>query len=129
VERNRTLVIEADPERRQQLTQLLVASGFDVTVSADLAAALLEAARSGPPADGQPARRPTLSEIERRYAREILRATGGNKTRAAEILGIDRKTLYRLIGAVPARQAEPAAPANGVDVPAPAAMAGRVNGI
>lgn len=129
MERNRTLVIEADPERRQQLAQLLVASGFDVTVSADLAAALLEAARSGPPADGQPSRRPTLSEIERRYAREILRATGGNKTRAAEILGIDRKTLYRLIGAVPARPAEAAAPANGVDVPAPAVSAERVNGV
>ncbi len=41
--------------------------------------------------------RPTLSELERRYALEILRETGGNKTRAAEILGIDRKTLYRLI--------------------------------
>jgi DNA-binding NtrC family response regulator len=36
--------------------------------------------------------------MERRYASEILRETGGNKTRAAEILGIDRKTLYRLIG-------------------------------
>ncbi|ACL65336.1 transcriptional regulator, Fis family [Anaeromyxobacter dehalogenans 2CP-1] len=127
MERNRTIVIEADPERRQQLSQLLVASGFDVTISADLAAALLEAARAAPSADGQPARRPTLSEIERRYAREVLRATGGNKTRAAEILGIDRKTLYRLIGAVPVRQPDAVAPVNGVD--APAAAAGRVNGI
>lgn len=129
MERNRTIVIEADPERRQQLSQLLVASGFDVTVSADLAAALLEAARATPPSDGQPARRPTLSEIERRYAREVLRATGGNKTRAAEILGIDRKTLYRLIGAVPVRQPDAVAPVNGVDAPAPAVAAGRVNGI
>ncbi len=42
--------------------------------------------------------RPTLDELERRYAAQILQETGGNKTRAAEILGIDRKTLYRLIG-------------------------------
>ncbi|HET6440690.1 MAG TPA: sigma-54 dependent transcriptional regulator [Anaeromyxobacter sp.] len=42
--------------------------------------------------------RPTLAEVERRYAMRILTETGGNKTRAAEILGIDRKTLYRIIG-------------------------------
>ncbi|HEX8909546.1 MAG TPA: helix-turn-helix domain-containing protein, partial [Anaeromyxobacteraceae bacterium] len=42
--------------------------------------------------------RPTLAELERRYAAQILQETGGNKTRAAEILGIDRKTLYRLLG-------------------------------
>jgi two-component system, NtrC family, response regulator AtoC len=41
---------------------------------------------------------PTLAELERRYAAQILSETGGNKTRAAEILGIDRKTLYRLLG-------------------------------
>ena len=39
--------------------------------------------------------RPTLAELEKRYAVQVLRETGGNKTRAAEILGIDRKTLYR----------------------------------
>jgi len=37
----------------------------------------------------------TLDELEREYILETLRATGGNKSRAAEILGLDRKTLYR----------------------------------
>jgi DNA-binding NtrC family response regulator len=37
----------------------------------------------------------TLREIERDYIFEVLRKTGGNKTRAAELLGLDRKTLYR----------------------------------
>jgi DNA-binding NtrC family response regulator len=37
----------------------------------------------------------TLREVEREYILEILRKTGGNKTRAAELLGLDRKTLYR----------------------------------
>jgi DNA-binding NtrC family response regulator len=42
--------------------------------------------------------RPTLEELGRRYARQVLGETGGNKSRAAEILGIDRKTLYRILG-------------------------------
>jgi DNA-binding NtrC family response regulator len=41
--------------------------------------------------------RPTLAELERRYIDLILRETGGNKKRAAEILGIDRRTLYRTL--------------------------------
>jgi DNA-binding NtrC family response regulator len=39
--------------------------------------------------------------VERSYVAEILRETGGNKTRAAQILGIDRKTLYRLLDGCP----------------------------
>ena len=34
-----------------------------------------------------------LSEVETEYIRNVLTSVGGNKTRAAEILGIDRKTL------------------------------------
>ena len=41
--------------------------------------------------------RPTLEELSRRYIELILRETGGNKKRAAEILGIDRRTLYRTL--------------------------------
>jgi DNA-binding NtrC family response regulator len=41
--------------------------------------------------------RPTLAELERRYIDLVLRETGGNKKRAAEILGIDRRTLYRTL--------------------------------
>jgi len=37
----------------------------------------------------------TLRELERKYILEVLRRTGGNKSRAAELLGLDRKTLYR----------------------------------
>jgi DNA-binding NtrC family response regulator len=38
----------------------------------------------------------SLDELERRYLLHVLEATGGNRTRAAEILGIDRRTLYRM---------------------------------
>ncbi len=36
-----------------------------------------------------------LEEVERRYIRRVMAATGGNKTLAAQILGVDRRTLYR----------------------------------
>ncbi|HMX30162.1 MAG TPA: sigma-54 dependent transcriptional regulator, partial [Blastocatellia bacterium] len=40
-------------------------------------------------------RRMTLRELEKEYIVEALRLTGGNKSRAAEILGFDRRTLHR----------------------------------
>ena len=53
---------------------------------------------------GQPVReggiiedRPTLGELERRYIGLVLGECGGNKKKAAEKLGIDRRTLYRAL--------------------------------
>jgi two-component system response regulator HydG len=40
-------------------------------------------------------RNPTLEVIERSYIMYVLQSEGGNKTRAAEVLGIDPSTLYR----------------------------------
>jgi len=40
---------------------------------------------------------PTMEMIERAYIHWVLRSEGGNKTRAAEVLGIDPSTLYRKI--------------------------------
>ena len=37
----------------------------------------------------------TLADLEREYIERVLQAEGGNKTRAAARLGLDRKTLYR----------------------------------
>lgn len=39
---------------------------------------------------------PTLDELERRYLLHVLERVGGNRSRAAEMLGIDRRTLYRM---------------------------------
>ena len=41
--------------------------------------------------------RPTLAELERRYIGVVLAECGGNKKKAAERLGIDRRTLYRAL--------------------------------
>jgi two-component system response regulator HydG len=35
----------------------------------------------------------TLAQFESEYVRDVLASVGGNKTRAAKILNIDRKTL------------------------------------
>ncbi len=36
-----------------------------------------------------------LEELEKRYIERVLKVVGGNKTRAARLLGLDRRTLYR----------------------------------
>ncbi len=42
-----------------------------------------------------PAQMLTLDEMQHRYVRQVLAAVGGNKTQAAQILGIDRRSIYR----------------------------------
>jgi two-component system response regulator HydG len=47
----------------------------------------------------------TMDELERRYIARVLSLVGGNKSRAAQVLGFDRRTLYRKLeryGEVPA---------------------------
>jgi DNA-binding protein Fis len=38
----------------------------------------------------------TLDEVEKRHLARVLKETKGNKVKAAKILGIDRRTLYRM---------------------------------
>jgi DNA-binding NtrC family response regulator len=40
---------------------------------------------------------PTLAELKRRYVRSVLEESGGNVSRAAAILGVDRRSLYRML--------------------------------
>ena len=54
---------------------------------------------------------PSLDVLRLRYIARALERTGGNKTRAADLLGIDRRTLNRILARERARKAAAAAAA------------------
>jgi DNA-binding NtrC family response regulator len=60
-------------------------------------------------ATGVPEELIPLHEVERRYVHQVLDAVGGNKTMAAKILGIDRRSLYRRLDDVQPVQGTPVA--------------------
>jgi DNA-binding NtrC family response regulator len=55
----------------------------------------IRAERKGDLAQTLPSHLP-LAELEKMYIQKILEEAGGNKKKAADILGIDRRTLYRM---------------------------------
>ena len=55
----------------------------------------------------------TMDELERRYILRVLSLVGGNKSRAAQVLGFDRRTLYRKLE----RYGDPASPVSGTSEP------------
>jgi DNA-binding NtrC family response regulator len=56
--------------------------------------------RGGPTAAAPPdliADAPTLEELKVRYIRHVLQRNGGNVSRAAAVLGLERRSLYRML--------------------------------
>jgi len=74
-------------ELENVVQRLMIMSDHEVIEAADLPPMM----RSGLPRDTGFGR--TLAEVETEHIKNVLYAVDGNKTRAAEILGIDRKTL------------------------------------
>ena len=62
--------------------------------------------RAEPLVAERPHANPTLDVIERAYIAWVLQSEGGNKTRAAEVLGIDPSTLYRKLSRYDGEQKE-----------------------
>jgi two-component system response regulator HydG len=65
----------------------------------------------------------TMDELERRYILRVLALVGGNKSRAAQVLGFDRRTLYRKLERYGAAADTPPSPGAKSDPPMPAAPA------
>ncbi len=40
----------------------------------------------------------SLEELQKRHMIRVLERVGGNKSQAAEILGVSRATIYQLLG-------------------------------
>jgi two-component system response regulator AtoC len=81
-------------ELENALARAVAMSQRDVIVPSDLPAVM----QASPPTERSPVDHdwPTLEALERRYIERVLEKTGGNKTAAATILGVDRRTLQRM---------------------------------
>ena len=71
---------------------VIIADGKTVLLKHLPARFLKEKKPDRPPVPGQFA---SLAELEKRYIVEVLEATGNNKSKTAEILGISRAALWR----------------------------------
>jgi len=93
------------PGNVRELEQVIRRTIIDSGALVDAAAAARSLRDIAPSADPKPAAPPaetnneliSLDESEKRHIESVLRATGGNQTQAAYILGIERKTLARKI--------------------------------
>ena len=93
------------PGNVRELEQVIRRTVIDSGALVDAAAAARALRDIAPSAEPKPAAAPvqtdneliSLEESEKRHIESVLRATGGNQTQAAYILGIERKTLARKI--------------------------------
>jgi DNA-binding NtrC family response regulator len=82
-------------ELRNTIERLVASNRGSLVEPSDLPDNIV--APAAPAAVEQPfADLPSLDDLEKRYLLHVLDATNGNRTRAAEILGVDRRTLYRM---------------------------------
>jgi two-component system response regulator PilR (NtrC family)/two-component system response regulator HydG len=82
-------------ELRNAIERAMALSASEAIQVADLPPRIREEGRAAALVSAASRKQVPLRVLERDYILEVLRQVGGNKSRAAEILGLDRKTLYR----------------------------------
>ena len=83
-------------ELENVIERAVVLTGFEVISVGDLPDRIQSyTARHVIVAGADPEELVTLDEVERRYIERVMESVGSNKVRAAQVLGIDRATLYR----------------------------------
>jgi two-component system response regulator HydG len=82
-------------ELQHLIERLVVTSDKEVIEAAAVKMMLEPPSPASSNAHGAFAALPSLRELEQQYIDHVLERTGGNKTKAAEILGIDPSTLHR----------------------------------
>jgi DNA-binding NtrC family response regulator len=80
-------------ELENALARAVAMSERGVILAGDLPPRAVDARSAAPALESD---WPTLDEVQRRYIARVLEHTGQNKTLAANILGVDRRTLQRL---------------------------------
>ncbi len=81
-------------ELRHAVERALVLAERGQVRPADLPPELRQAAAGASPEGGAP---PTLAEVERAHIARVLAQVGGHRARAAQVLGISERNLYRRI--------------------------------
>ncbi len=81
-------------ELEHVIERAVALSSSDTILSDDFPPHVRHAPESAP---RLPTTRMTLDDVKHWYVHKVLEETGGNKLRAAELLGIDRSTLYRIL--------------------------------
>jgi two-component system response regulator AtoC len=94
-------------ELRNCIERAVALTRFEQITVADLPEPIQNYQRSQLVLDlDDPGSLPPLDEVERRYILRVLEAVKGHRMRAAQILGLDRKTLYRKLERYGLREAD-----------------------
>ncbi len=81
-------------ELAHTIESAVIVTSHEIILPDDLPVTLRKSVPAGPASEFSDL--VTLQELEKRYLIRVLDETHGNKTEAAKLLGIDRRTLYRM---------------------------------